>query len=221
MKYQSKVIENGSVSFPEFRGEKVYMVPFKQKDGLPAHLNRWQQTVDQMLRGVFTDETIYLMIDEQFVPAGKSHRRPGIHIDGYWNPGLSCHDGGINPSGHSPATPIHRPFPTRIVPKQNPLTKKKTPKKKTLKWENAPFEYPEALILASNVKASKGYVGEFSGTIGDKDDCSSIQMETLSELHLDANKVYIGNVTFLHESIPVQQDCFRTVVRLNVPGLFV
>lgn len=30
--------------------------------------------------------------------------------------------------------------------------------------------------------------------------------------------VYAGNVSMLHESLPVAETCERTVVRLNVPG---
>lgn len=215
MRYQSKVIENGAVTFPEFMGERVYMLGFKQKDGLPVHLNRWQSIVDQMLRGISTDETIYLMIDEQFVPAGKTHRRPGVHIDGYWNPAMRCHGSYDSRHGHDSSLRIIR----KPVSNPQPKLKKKPKKKSKLSWETAEFDTPEALFLASNVKASRGYIGEFSGSVGNMGDCKDVSISGLNEVVLDANKVYIGNITFLHESIPVEQDCYRTVVRLNVPGL--
>lgn len=68
-KFHSKVVELGPVTFPEFNAEKVYMQPFLKKQGLPEHLKHWQPTVDLMLQGIETDETIYLMIDQAFVPA--------------------------------------------------------------------------------------------------------------------------------------------------------
>jgi hypothetical protein len=40
----------------------------------------------------------------------------------------------------------------------------------------------------------------------------------MDEIILDSGRVYAGNVTMLHESIPVPFDCLRTLVRLNVPG---
>lgn len=76
----------------------------------------------------------------------------------------------------------------------------------------------EGLILASNVCASRGFTGEFEGIIGDGGDCSHIDLSGLIEFKLNAGQVYAGNVTALHESIPVEADAYRQLVRLNVPG---
>lgn len=58
----------------------------------------------------------------------------------------------------------------------------------------------------------------YEGPIGDMGDCSYIDTNELNKMALQANKVYCSNVTFLHESIPVREDCYRTIVRLNVSG---
>jgi hypothetical protein len=34
---------------------------------------------------------------------------------------------------------------------------------------------------------------------------------------LKANTAYAGNVTMIHESIPIPLNCERTLVRINVP----
>jgi hypothetical protein len=83
----------GPVDFPEFTGERIYMVPFTQRGGLPHALSRWQRTVDQMLDGIRTDREIFLMVDQGIVEAGRAHRRPGVHIEGNWYADQGRHGG--------------------------------------------------------------------------------------------------------------------------------
>ena len=89
----SSVQMGEQVTFPDNTGERIYMLPFHQKDGLPTYLSRWQKTVDAMLDGVKTDDSIYLMIDQGIVKRGSAHRRPGLHVDGNWNESSGRHDG--------------------------------------------------------------------------------------------------------------------------------
>lgn len=92
--FNSIIRERNGVHFPAFNGEKHYMVPFLKRFGLPNDLSHWQETVDDMLDGIETDEPIYFMADQAFVKAGRPHRRPGVHVDGYWVPDLRGHSGG-------------------------------------------------------------------------------------------------------------------------------
>lgn len=198
---KSELKEIGPVEFPAFSGERVYMLPFTLWGGLPAHLSRWQATVDAMLSPfvgqIVLGQSIYLMIDQACVSEGKVHRRPGLHIDGYWNADFVSHGG-------SPA-PSHRPTPSHGS--------------RAVSWAAGSFEEPEAIILASNVEASRALVGEFNATIGEGGDCGHISGNGLEAVSLRAGIAYAGNVTCLHQSLPVTQDCQRTLVRLNVPGL--
>lgn len=255
MKYESKVQAQGQVSFPDFQGERVYMLPFYQKEGLPENLKRWQDTVDQMLAGLSTDEVIYLMIDQGFVKSGRSHRRPGLHIDGYWNPARD-HEGhggksslvGVHGShkssslvlgshgGHRSNTYLGSHGNGGHGSKQNKGSHGSGGhESKAFKgthgsghgdgedgkapWETASFKAPEALILASNITAARGFNGSFDGPIKHMGDCSHVDTNGLEEVVMEAGRAYLGNITFLHESLPLQKDCFRTLVRLNVPGL--
>lgn len=106
---KSIVKEIGTVTFPNHKMERAYMREFRKETGVPNDLKRWQPTIDQMLAEVDTDGPIYLMIDQGFVKANQSHRRPGIHIDGYWIPELQTHSGGgghiHNASGDWRTTP--------------------------------------------------------------------------------------------------------------------
>ena len=218
--YKSQIKEIGEVTFPEFKAERVYMVPFFQKEGLPKELKRWQKTVDQMLKGITTEQPIYLMIDQTFVPAGTTQRRPGLHVDGYWLAEDSTHGNGGNGHGSKKNTGSHGSHGGKKLAKgRHGQGGGHKPKKGEGSWETADFDYPEALILASNVTASRGFEGTFKGPIKDMGACEHISTEGLKEVVLEANKAYAGNVTFLHESLPVKEDCYRTLVRLNVPGI--
>ena len=211
MKYQSKVVEAGSVLFPEFKNERVYMLPFFKKEGLPSHLARWQSTVDQMLQNIETDSPIYLMIDQSFVKAGTPQRRPGLHIDGYWIP--ESHSHGQGGGRHSQNSVVYAGTHSN-----NGGSRHRSNKDMFQSWQDAEFKDHEALILASNISAARGFTGIYEGPIQEMGNCQNVSTNALNEVKLEANKAYIGNVTFLHESLPVENDCYRTLVRLNVPG---
>lgn len=85
---KSEMHKGSVVTFPEFTGERIYMQPFMKVDGevlLPSKLSRWIPTVTAMLKDIDTTQRMFLMIDQSPVEPGKSHRRPGPHIDGNWS----------------------------------------------------------------------------------------------------------------------------------------
>lgn len=192
--YRSEIVKIGPVPFPAFTGERVYMRGFTQSEGLPKDLERWQPTVDAMLRDVDAPGRIYLMVDQGHVEPGTSHRRPGKHVDGYWIEDLHCHGGGHVFSGWK-SGPGPRP------------------------WQACNFDLPEALILASDVSASCVYLGQWEGEPGEGGDCEHIDTSHMQAHRLAEGIAYRGNVTMIHESLPISSHCDRTLVRLNVPGV--
>lgn len=206
---KSIVEERGSVVFPQFTGERVYMREFRKTDGLPLELARWQPTVDAMLDGIDTDGPIYLMIDQGLVRAGVSHRRPGLHIDGYWHPDVGVHGGhrgkAISAHGSTPPSDTGNHRGSRHSAGAGG-------------WENATYVEHEGILLASTVTAARALAGEFHGAPSEGGNCSHIDTNGLCEVMMHAGRTYAGNVTMLHESLPVARDCLRTLVRLNVPG---
>ena len=235
-KYQSKMQAGGIVEFPKYNAERIYMEPFFKSKGLPQHLKHWQSTVDQMLKGIDTKLPIYLMIDQAFVPAGQTHRRPGLHVDGYWVPSVSAHGGssgghssqGDSKGGHESGQGSHKETPSKgghgsgsgshTSKSVLHLGQHGGHRSKAVSWETASFEAPEAIILASNVSAARGFVGEYKGPIKEMGHCEHLSVSGMKEVIMEANRVYVGNVTLLHESLPVLEDSYRTLVRLNVPG---
>lgn len=91
----------GPVTFPAFAGERIYMLPFR--DRLPSGYAHWQPTVDAMLDGIDHDEC-YLMVDQRVVDVGQTHRRAGVHVDNYWDPGSARH-APAHSARHAPAQP--------------------------------------------------------------------------------------------------------------------
>lgn len=202
MKRQSIATERGDVSFPEYTNERIYMRPFRIDIGLPDDLKRWQPTVDAMLDGITTDRTCFLMIDQSPTFAGRTHRRGGVHIEGYWNGEALCH-GDTLPPRHAPK-PIWAPKPTWRSGGSS--------------WSESDYSEPEGTLLAASVAACRCYVGEWEGPIGDGGDCSGVDVSSLRTIDCQHGRCYAGNVTMLHESIPVQRDGVRTLVRITVPG---
>jgi hypothetical protein len=194
MKVTSTHKQLGAVSFPEFMGERIYMLPFTKKAGLPAHATRWQRTVDQMLDGIDTDAEIYLMVDETVTLAGTSSRRGGVHVDGYWCPKLYGHRG--RGGGHISAYGGSGGYGGSV---SDGFTS-------------------EAILLASNVSGCAFYEGEYELPEWKMGDCSMVDTTHMVKTIQKPNVVYGGHtLTMLHESLPLQQTAQRTVVRLNVP----
>lgn len=216
MRNQSIVQQRGTVSFPEFMAERIYMQEFRKEAGLPSSMAHWQSTVDAMLEDVDTDGSIYLMVDQKILRAGELHRRPGVHVDGYWHPAIQAHGGGHKMSAHgsTPPSPGHRPEPYR----HHAISTKGRWDQPGNNWSHADFREPEAIILASNVQACRAYSGEYLGIPGDGGDFSHLDTTGLTRIDLKKGFAYAGNVCMLHETMPVMQDCTRTLVRLNVPG---
>lgn len=74
-----------NINRPKFSGVRVMMMPFRTHDALgslPA-LNGWREYIAALcsLPGVRAGVG-YLTIDEAWVPAGETQRRPGLHVDG-------------------------------------------------------------------------------------------------------------------------------------------
>jgi len=171
------------VRFPAHTGERIYMLPFERE--LPSEFSRWQPTVDAMLSGLDGEGPCYLMVDQSTVEVGKSHRRPGLHVDGNWIQPLRCH--GTGPPGHKH---IGRDY----------------------------FQYaPETIVLAADVLGAMAYAGEFDAEIGPGGEVET-DVSRMDFVPLTPGVAWAGNVTMLHESVPVEKTALRTLVRINAPG---
>lgn len=214
---ESVIHEGGKVTFPAFNRERHYMIPFMQREGLPKELQHWQETVDDMLDGIKTHEPIYFMADQSYVHAGLTHRRPGVHVDGYWiadttgHGGSGRHQGGVHrsrrPGFHSPGR--HRGSGTHASGRWE-----------FPDWRFIDFSAPEAILLASDVQGARAWTGLYNEQlIGDGGAADKVPTELMSSLDLKAGRVYQGNVATLHASVPHGESVYRSMVRLNCPGV--
>lgn len=220
--HMSTVQQRGRVPFPAFTGDRVYMREFTKAAGLPADLARWQDTVDAMLDGVDSSGSIFLMVDQAPVKVATTHRRPGLHVDGYWHPALQAHGGGGGGHSSRPAEPVcghrhnnggHRGTPPTEDPR-GPGGHNGNPSTHLHSGSGA-----EGLILASDVLGCAAYVGGFAGAALGGGDCAHIDVSGLIRVDMEPGRVWAGHtLTMLHEALPVRHDCLRTVVRLNVQG---
>jgi hypothetical protein len=102
MPFNSEIRELSRVAFPDFTGLRIMMMPFHLKDltSVPYEYADYVTPLIQLRRHVEdTRGTWYLTVDEAIVEPGKTHRRPGLHIDGagHWapNPGPWGGKGGM------------------------------------------------------------------------------------------------------------------------------
>jgi len=78
-----KISELSRLEFPQFTGLRILLMPIVLHD-LPASLPSFARQYEHLLTGFPRPRGIgYLTIDERFVPRGKHHRRPGLHVDGW------------------------------------------------------------------------------------------------------------------------------------------
>lgn len=201
---KSECFAGSSVQFPEFTGERVHMQEFIPSNGLPVELERWQKTVDAMLVGVNAPGSVYLMIDQAEVKAGGFHRRPGLHVDGYWYAG-----------GHT-SVPRHNPTPQpELEPNPNPKHIHPIPGTP----QHLMIGNYETLILASNVEGCVAAIGEWDGIAGVGGDCDMIDRRSLKSVVMRSGVAWFGETgSMLHMAIKLPTNVKRTVVRLNVPG---
>jgi hypothetical protein len=193
----SIVCKGARVSFAEFTGERVYMAPFLKSEGLPAHLARWQRTVDAMLRGIEPAGKCFLMIDQADVRRGDFHRRPGLHVDNYWNPGTVDHGGPPGPSG-----PGHNPQPAPGPGHGGQRASRAR----------------ELVVIASDALGCQALTGQWSGETDGHGDCRHVKRDRLRVVPMLPGVAWVGETgSLLHESLPLARDAQRTVVRLNVP----
>jgi hypothetical protein len=187
---RSKVVCIGAITFPRFTGERVYQLPFRKGQPLPVGMSRWQGTVDGMVRGVDTDEEMYLMVDQGMVEAGNTHRRPGPHIDGNWEvTGYS--------TGH------------RVMAWDTGGGS----------WNTRNLSRG-GIILASDCLGAKVYKGDVDGLVGEGGDCSHLDLSNTETCVLEPNKAYLGNVTMIHESVEARSNLNRTLVRVTLPSSY-
>lgn len=102
MNFQSCFKELGAIELPAFSGIRIMMMPVILGDAssVPDFLSSYQKTLGKLFdMGGHAGEVGYLTIDEKVVPAGKTHRRAGAHVDGIYRRHPGAWAGGWGSAG--------------------------------------------------------------------------------------------------------------------------
>ena len=187
----SKYKQLNSIKLPNYIGE-LSMVHFDLKtlEGLP---NQFKQLVKSMTSSLKLSGTAFFTIHGVKLSKGETHRRPGAHTDGNYEPCRWGNGGGngwkVGENGPPVGTKEHHD--SYVV-------------------DNG------GIILASNFQACKGWEGTYDGIPGVGGDCSKINLD--EGFFLEPNTVYYGNNHFIHESLPMSDECIRVLARITLPS---
>ncbi len=200
---KSLVVEKNEVIIPEFIG-KIQMESINVSGSysikLMTSISGKNGIFDDVILSMLKDiepvgKTAWITIHGQVLKKGEILRRPGKHIDGRYDPDIfdwTCDTVDFNKYLEKKAPPVDSKFHQVLYNSDK-----------------------GGILLATNYSACLGYVGEFEGTAGLGGNCDHIK--TNEPIKLEANKVYYGNSTFIHESVPVEEDVCRVVVRITLP----
>lgn len=259
----SKSKEIGEVKFPEFKGDKIYMLEFDLSNPkLPEKYKRWESVIQEMIeKSPVKKGKAYLTVDEENVIPGNSHRRGGVHIDGNFIYGFK--DGKVvEINTHNESTSWSGPVSWGTTIDEDEDDEDEDDKEKEYKpnwsrpvsWSSnsRPADYSSSnswsstgttswatgllvgglneeqhlrqycsekggILIASNYEACDGWNGKFKNIPLGGGDCSHIDVSNLEKYRLKANKVYLGNSTFLHESVKINEPVKRQMVRITLP----
>jgi hypothetical protein len=74
------------------------------------------------------------------------------------------------------------------------------------------------MLIVSSYEACKGWNGEYEGQPNQGGDCSHLDLSKMDNFNLKSNTLYWGNSTFIHESLPLEEDVKRQLVRITLPA---
>lgn len=91
-----KIWNHTPLEFPEFTGTRIMMMPVRlgYGYGVPTPYSIILYHLYSVMERRFFNEIGYLTIDEQDLDVGKTLRRPGWHVDGYYHGNCGAWGGG-------------------------------------------------------------------------------------------------------------------------------
>ncbi len=97
--FRSNFKLEGTVELPAFSNTRVMMMPLiiGEPNSIPDFLNHYVNCLVKLFNFALPshkDQIGYITIDEKTVEAGKTHRRPGLHVDGVYNGNVGSWGGG-------------------------------------------------------------------------------------------------------------------------------
>jgi hypothetical protein len=210
--FPSKIEKLASdVPMPAHQGLRILLMPIIMGDNSTVPYPDLFPMLDVMakVKPQHKGKVVYLTVDQKVVEAGKTHRRPGLHVDGYphtiadqtygnaergydGRPGIwaghahgGTWGGGGGWGGGS----------------------------KNLYWHDG-----TGLLTVSSVEGCRAWNQNFPGEPKVEGDCEHLREHCKEAVVLEANSLYWMSPGCVHESMPVAADIQRTFVRLSLPS---
>ena len=74
------------------------------------------------------------------------------------------------------------------------------------------------IIMATDVASCVAYTGDINGTPRDLGSCDHLDLSTLDQVLMKANRIYHGSVNMIHEPLVLKEKTARTLVRITLPS---
>ncbi len=190
----------------DFQNLRILMMPIVFGDNATVPYKDCYAMLDIMCRVMpqHKDKVVYLTVDQKMVEPGKTHRRSGLHVDGYphteadkmyvgksgiWagNAHGGTWGGGGGWGGGN----------------------------KSLYWHDG-----TGLLTVSSVEGCRAWKQTFDGEPKVEGDCEHLRdrCREENEVVLGANKLYWMSPGCVHESILMKEWTARTFVRVSLPS---
>lgn len=193
MTFASQIVDLGEYQLPSPTGVRVQMLPFVFDDvrrSLPPEVSQYADLVERLTRNA-TSGVGYLTVDEAYVTAGESHRRPGKHVDG-----LSSPYGGA-PYGGSHERPWYAAYGGLPMPTPHAAT---------------------GMVLISSVYGCRGWSQDVEGIPGAHGACDHLTVDDRARVDMRPGVAYWCNSMAVHESVPQRASGVRQFVRISTPN---
>lgn len=205
----------GVIDMPEFQARNLYMHKMQMDEvSLPKEFKDFEEAIYLTLSKVENKNNVcYITIDEKHIK-NDTHRRGGVHCDFNWYENILSHAGDGPIATHSDRLTLQGKHGEPIPSHSNRLHQLSGQHGgSTHKFTDD--EILGGMLLVSNYEGCKVWKGEINGNIGNGGDCSSINLENLDNEIMPAGYVYFLNALGIHESIKIEGECQRSLIRIN------
>jgi hypothetical protein len=198
-------------SFPKFTGHRILLMPFIWERGSasipPELIGDYAELLDSVCGQAPNEKGVgYLTIDETFIVAGKTHRRPGLHVDGVGKHIMQAHSSGGGISiGHSSGGGLSSTIAEELrkidqinqlyppAPKTRPARSVKIEPTEPEDFSNIEVDTKGihgGFFIASSITGCKAFDQEFEGFPVEDGDCSHLAQQCGKATTLDPNVFY-------------------------------
>jgi len=191
----SRIKKIKETELPSYRGDQLYMYPIDLTKNIDLPLKRWQPFIENMVKYIEGKVSeVFLTIDERLIKQGKTHRRGGPHVDGnfLYDWGSGGGNGWLTGGAGRSLNPV--------------------------KHKKQYCDPRGSMLIVSSYAACRAWIGEFKGQPLQGGNCGHIQdqLSIADTFVLKKNILYHGNSTCVHESLPLDKDIKRQLVRLTI-----